>query len=166
MSPTTELKVGRLNDGYVLKIQGRATIRESTAMQSFAKQALADGRGRLVVDLAHCESLDSTFQGCLLSLARRYGQASDRRFALGAPSAAARAALTASQLMHLLPIVEPAPTPIGAMADLCVEEVDSHALGEHILDCHRRLAEVDHAGGKFRRVIEQLERELQAGKSS
>jgi anti-anti-sigma factor len=166
MHPTVEMKVGRLSDGYVVQIHGRATLRESPALQSFVKEAFAQGCGRLVVDLSECESLDSTFQGCLLSLARRCGRSTASHFEVAEPSAESRRMLAASHLIQFLPLVDAAPTPIGETTPLPSEDVDARTLGEHILDCHRRLAEVGPSDGKFRRVIEQLERELQAGKSS
>ena len=112
MNPTAELRVGRLADGYVLQVHGRASMRESPAVHSFAREALAENGNRLVVDLSRCDSIDSTFQGCLLSLARRFGQAPAGRFQIADPSPESRRLLTAARLLPLLPLVETAPLPI------------------------------------------------------
>src|SRR5262249_2450828 len=66
------LKAGRTATGYLIRVEGHGTLRESDALQRFVRERLGDA-DTLAVDLADCVCLDSTFLGCLLGLHKRMG---------------------------------------------------------------------------------------------
>ena len=114
----------------------------------------------MVIDLGGCTYLDSTFLGGLVSLLKRHGE---QRFAIYAPADKRRILFSVSRLDQLLPFVAD-PPPTRAEQDLSLEVApyaSREELGQYIVDCHRRLAEL---GGDeaqdFPRVADALENEL------
>src|SRR5437016_6281177 len=83
----SRLRVGLTASGYLVQVEGRGTLRESPALHEFAVQSLDGqrGPGTVVVDLSHCDYLDSTFLGCLVSLHRKYNRTQPHRFQVAAP---------------------------------------------------------------------------------
>ena len=67
MSDPCTLTIHRTKFGYLLRLVGRGTMRESPTVRDFACGAIEDG-AEFVVDLSACEYLDSTFLGCLVLL--------------------------------------------------------------------------------------------------
>ena len=64
----SKLQVGRIENGFILRVQGRGTMRESRVAHEFAMRCLPDATSQMMIDLSGCDYLDSTFQGCLLDL--------------------------------------------------------------------------------------------------
>src|SRR4051794_538359 len=79
-STPTALRFAPTENGCVIRIEGRGTMKESPAAKGMAQRTLAeDDRSVIVVDLSGCEYLDSTFLGCLTGLYARYGKADPPR---------------------------------------------------------------------------------------
>ena len=106
-APSATLQVGRDESGYVVRVTGRGTMRESPAFGEFAIGCLNNGDHSLIVDLQECEYLDSTFLGCLVKLHRQYSESDPPRFAVSGTPADCRRLLEATHLNKLLHIVEP-----------------------------------------------------------
>ena len=64
------IEILRIEKGYLFRIVGRGTLRESPAVRDFVCGAIEDGAD-VVMDLSQCEHLDSTFLGCLVILHQR-----------------------------------------------------------------------------------------------
>jgi hypothetical protein len=115
----------------------------------------------LVVDLSQCDYLDSTFLGCLVSLHRRYNQTALHRFQVAASCAQSQKLLAPTRLNHLLDLTEVCPKPIADVLEISRPFLPTADLGRHIMECHRRLAEL---GGPlaapFRSAADQLASEL------
>jgi len=152
----TVITVVRTAAGFVLRIAGRGTMKESRAVLAFAERALAGG-GTLALDLSACDHLDSTFLGTLVSLQQRFGgKEQPPRFALAAPAAGARKAMGATRLDAFFTIVDDVPASDGSAAvPLPVPEKDENpaATARHIMEAHRRLAEL---GGPNQAVFQAI----------
>src|SRR5438874_2601419 len=87
MPTSTALKVAPTENGCVIRIEGRGTMKESPAASGLANRTLSgDSSAVVVIDLSACTYLDSTFLGCLTGLYGRYGHApSPRFFVAGSP---------------------------------------------------------------------------------
>lgn len=152
--------------GQVVRLIGRGTMRESRVFHSFASDCLSSSdscaSGDVTLDLSQCQRLDSTFLGCLVDLHKRFNREGTRRFAISAPIEVTRALLGGCRLDRLLPQLDQAPEARGLGTLLMAPEtVEPRALGEHVMECHRRLAEQHCPGQKaFARVADDLEKEL------
>lgn len=54
-----------------IRIEGRGSFQNSTALKEFSRKLIDEGRRQMVVDLKNCTAMDSTFMGTLASLAIR-----------------------------------------------------------------------------------------------
>ena len=159
----SKLRVGRTASGFLVQVEGWGTLRESPALQEFAVQSLDDPRGpsTVVVDLSHCDYLDSTFLGCLVSLHRKYNRTLPHRFQVAASCDQCQKLLAPTHLNHLLDVTEVCPEPISDVVELSGPILPTADLGRHVMECHRRLAEL---GGSreesFQSIADQLVREL------
>lgn len=154
------LSVGRSESGYVVRVRGRGTMRESRVLHDYLACVFGQPESRVVVDLAGCEYLDSTFLGCLVTWRKK--QASrDSRFLIAAPADRVEALLTPLKLNLVFEIVDEPPPVEGSWATIDLAAHDPCELGRHVMECHRRLAEL---GGPqqeaFTRIADGLERDL------
>ncbi len=172
MSPTDSksnpnaLWAGRTVNGYLVRVEGWGTLRESPALRAFAEQGLElQGEETLVVDLSRCEYLDSTFMGCLVWLHKRYGMKTPPRFSIAASPTTIQRLLGPNHLDKLLNSVEQSPSFEGEAVLLNASELNANDLGRHVMECHRLLADLDGPRKEaFARVADHLARELSATK--
>lgn len=54
-----------------IRIEGRGSFQNSSALKEFSRKLIDEGRRQFVVDLKNCPAMDSTFMGTLASLAIR-----------------------------------------------------------------------------------------------
>jgi len=167
----SRLRVGRKECDFLVRVQGRGTIKLSPLLHQFAVQsfgsrtdAVADAKPSTVtVDLADCDYLDSTFLGCLLSLSRRFNRVGDPRFLIAASPEKRRALLEPSNLDRVLTIRETNSEPRCELIELVCPALLNTDLGRHVLECHRQLAQLDGPNqAAFRSVVDQLGNELGA----
>lgn len=162
MPNTSFVKVGRTQSGYRVQVVGQGTMRNSPAVHAFATRVLSDpAMTELLIDLSTCQYLDSTFLGCLVDLHKRYGTARPPRYQIAAPVETLRRLFGATHLDRLLNVVPTAPETVGDVVELSNENLALPDLGRHLLECHRRLAEVEGPNqADFRRIVDRLEAEL------
>jgi anti-sigma B factor antagonist len=160
MGERASVSAARFPEGVTVKVQGAGTMSESRVVHAFAEEVLKQPEQRVVIDLHACTYLDSTFLGGLVSLMKRHGE---QRFAIYAPADQRRLLFSVSRLDQLLPFVTD-PPPAAGEQDLSLEVVphaSKEELGQYIVDCHRRLAELGGAEAQdFSRVADALENEL------
>jgi anti-anti-sigma regulatory factor len=161
MGERANVSAGRFPEGVTVKVEGPGTMSESRVVHAFAEEVLKHPQQRVVIDLAACTYLDSTFLGGLVSLLKRHGE---QRFAIYAPADKRRILFSVSRLDQLLPFVADAPPAGAAEQDLSLEVApyaSKEELGQYIVDCHRRLAELGGTEAQdFSRVADALESEL------
>src|SRR6187551_2250186 len=61
--------VDAYSDPVVVRIEGRASFQNSTALRDFIMEMLTRGKSRFVLDFQQCTSMDSTFLGVLAGAA-------------------------------------------------------------------------------------------------
>jgi len=153
------LYLGYLADGVVIRVVGRGTLEESPAFRAAATTALASGR--VVCDATDCEYLDSTFLGCLIGVKKESERQAGTRFEIAADAQAQIKLFSTSSLDRFFDFIDTAPQPVGELVPIEGDPLDTAALGQHVLECHRRLAHLGgHEAGAFRRVVKRLEEEL------
>ena len=163
MPTPSALTVGCTRRGYCVRVAGRGTMRESPAMRAFALQVLDErGSPSLDIDLTACEYLDSTFLGGLLDLFRRFERSgTSGRLAIAGPTDVLHHLLGPTRLDAILPLRADRPERVGEEVPIPPQVLDSHDLGRHVLECHRRLAELGGANAAvFGPIADQLARDL------
>lgn len=154
------ISIGRTSEGYLVRVAGRGTREESPHIKRLICPALDAEPLCLAIDLSECEYLDSTFLGFLLELYKRYGLATPNRVALVRPSAACLSLFAMSGLTPIFPVRDRSPELIGDCQPAPRELLDAKEIFGHLLECHRRLAEIDGPNQQaYRLVVEQLTRE-------
>ena len=70
MSPPSEssLLVGRIDGVLWVRVENRGSFKNSPDLKAVVESAIRQGMSRIVVDLAECPIMDSTFMGTLTSL--------------------------------------------------------------------------------------------------
>ncbi len=151
------ITICRSNTGYLFRVVGRGTLRESPAVRDFVSGAMDDGVD-VVMDLSQCEHLDSTFLGCLVILQQRGGPG---LFQVYADEPTRHRLFGASHIERVLVFLDRLPDGVGEPVVLHTTYLDREELGQHLLHTHRKLAEL---GGPcaetFQRVVKRLQEEL------
>ena len=144
MPTPSALTIGWTRRGYCVRVAGRGTMRESPALRAFALQVLDEpGSPTLDIDLTTCDYLDSTFLGGLLSLFRQFEQSGPSgRLAIAGPTEVLHRLLGPTRLEAILPLRAEPPERLGEEVPIPPQALDSEDLGRHVLESHRRLAEL------------------------
>jgi anti-anti-sigma regulatory factor len=163
MAAPSVLKVGRTPTGHCIRVEGRGTMRESRSASEFATGSLDAAGTTLVVDVSDCEHLDSTFLGCLVEIQRRVIKQDRTRFGVYAPPEKVKRLFSPTRMDVVLRFVGEPPQVVGELLTLPAADPASPEVMLHVMECHRRLAEL---GGPqqaaFAAIADNLERELRA----
>lgn len=147
--------------GLVLRVEGRAAMRDSVVVRHTAEHVIGEENRSLVLDLSGCTHADSTFLGDLIGLQKEFGASVPARLTIAAPSQACRAEFKVNHLDSMLHIIERAPDATDAGVTLAVPEVPLRELGEHVLQAHQHLADEDVPNAKaYRAIVERIARAL------
>lgn len=156
----SELLMGYLSQGMVIRVVGRGTMQDSPAFRAAAELALESGR--LVCDMSDCEYLDSTFLGCLIGVQKLAEMRQNAHFVIAANRQARIKLFSTSALDQYFQFEDDLLEATDVLVAIDGRELAREELGRHVLDCHRRLAE---RGGDeaetFRRICDRLEGELE-----
>lgn len=160
MHQTCALAIHRTDSGYLFRIDGRGTMRESVAVRDFVCGAL-EKSDSVVVDLNDCDYLDSTFLGCLLVMHQRSSSCA-AKLSIFATDSARQRLLATLRLDRVLSFAEELPECVGAAATLEVSEVGQPEFASHLIETHRKLAELGGpAANTFHAIADDLAREEQ-----
>jgi anti-anti-sigma regulatory factor len=155
------LKVARTTTGHCIRVEGRGTMRESRSASEFAARSLEVPGATVVIDLSACDYLDSTFLGCLVEMHKRAGRATPPRFLVLAPPEKVKKLLGPTRLDLVVKTTAEPPVIVGEYVTLPSAEPSSPDVMRHVMECHRRLAEL--AGPQqaaFAAIADSIEREL------
>ena len=159
MENNCSIEIYRIHTGYLFRIVGRGTLRESPAVRDFVCGAIEDGAD-VVMDLSQCEHLDSTFLGCLVILHQR-AELDGGSFSVFADELVRQRLFGVSHLDKIIVFVEQLPECLGSSVQLQITKLDRKEFCQHLLATHRRLAELGGpAAETFQRIVEQLQREF------
>jgi anti-anti-sigma factor len=164
-APGSPLSVACTQSGYCLRVTGRGTSQSSPAAQAFANQVMTDAATTLVVDLSRCDYLDSTFLGFLVSLHRTYGkrqEGNSPRFTLVATPERWTKLLAPTGLQRLFNAADTIGPIRGEWLPLTAPTGNARDWAEHVLECHRQLADIDGPSReRFARITQQLAADLE-----
>ena len=157
-----EIKACRTTAGYLIRVEGRGTLRESPAVRDFAFQCLAQQRAlTLSFDLGPCEYLDSTFLGCLVGLHRRVQDVPQLEMTVLRRPGGAAAIVGGHAARQAISLHRDGPRAGGSVGVARRAELEKHEFGQHVLECHQRLSELEcPSAAAFKTVADQLAREL------
>lgn len=158
------VEIARTTNGYLVRVEGHATLKQSPALSGFVMQTLADcPQVSIAIDVRPCLYMDSTFLGCLLTSQRRTVAKSGSQFAIVVDDDARQRLLSKTRLDSVLRLVSSAPDPVGDFVALTAQQPAQDEFGQHIVDSHLALAELPGTHSHvFRDIADQLTRELQA----
>ena len=159
MTGTCSVAVRRTESGYLLRITGRGTSRESPVLRGFVAGVMDDGAD-VVLDLTACEHLDSTFLGCLVIL-HQHAENGSGSFAVRVDDSARERLLQNVRLHRFFTFADTTPACLGDSVSLPVADFSTSEFGRHLLETHSKLADLGGpAAETFRAIAAQLAREL------
>ena len=160
MDPACQIEIYCVESGYLFRIVGRGTLRESPAVRDFVYGALDDGAD-IVIDLNECEHLDSTFLGCLVILTQRSNQTTGS-LGLFASDKTKQRLFGTSHLDRVLTFTDEHDECIGAPVSLQITNLERREFCQHLLDTHEKLAQLGGPSAEtFQRIVVQLKQELE-----
>jgi anti-anti-sigma regulatory factor len=162
-------------DGFSwIRLEGKGSFVNSPAVKAFGEGRIAAGETRVVVDLAACTGMDSTFMGTLAGMAARLSALEGGSLQIAEPGERNRRSLEDLGLDFLMEIDPPAVEWRGKVdvirgglhAPQAPGGLDRIQRSRHVLEAHQALFDMnDKNASSFAGVVTQLEDEL-AGKSA
>ncbi len=135
------------------RVEGRATMNQSTPMRRCAERAVDAGATEICVDLRNCSYMDSTFLGTLLTLRKLLAGRSRKELILITPSEACCRILQQMGLLDVLVIHSIESDPLVGWTDLVTESPDAGTFKRTIAQAHEELASLPgQAGEQFKAV--------------
>lgn len=142
-------KVFYLRDGNVVtfRVEGRGTMFQGEPFRRAAERLLAEGVNQVRVDLRHCQHMDSTFIGTLLSINKGLGRQQSGPLVVLSPSP------ECGKILHQMGLVGMIPTsadeaPQGAWQEIDCSNPDLPAMKRNATEAHENLAELPGPAGK------------------
>ncbi len=151
---------------------GKGSFQNSALLKGWCEKEINNGSSCVVVDLAECKAMDSTFMGTLAGLAMLLMKLPDGRLQIISPDEKNTKSLVDLGLESLLEINpdkaiwEIHIDAVRGRLQLCVSDTDVFDQGENVLEAHKKLCEADARNNeKFASVLDILEAELEAKKN-
>ena len=164
------LEVARQGATAYLRVLGRATFTVGPVLKQFGTAAIEDGCTRMVLDVASCEGMDSTFMGVLAGMAVRLArQTGGKMLMLNVPYKLFEilSTLGLDQLMECRrlgavpePLVKP-PLATRALSPIAAAAADLQTTQHVMLEAHTTLASVSAENQlRFKDVLTYLREDL------
>jgi anti-sigma B factor antagonist len=135
------------------RVEGRATMNQSTPMRRCAERAIDAGATRICVDLRNCSYMDSTFLGTLLTLRKLIDNRCHGEMILITPSEACCRILHQMGLLDVLTMQSVEMDPSAVWSELPAETPDAGTFKRTIAQAHQELANLPGpAGEQFKAV--------------
>lgn len=159
--PVDSLEVATQGHDAYVRVGGRGSFKGGPALKQFGMAALDRGCHRIIVDMARCTGMDSTFMGVLAGLAVT-ARKKDGAIVLRAVSEKNATLLRTLGLIQLVTMEtaggSPVPTPTG---DVLETLTDKRTLTETMLNAHETLVSVMPSNlPKFKDVLTYLKEDL------
>jgi anti-anti-sigma factor len=130
------------------RVEGRATMIQSTPMHRCAERAIDAGTTRIYVDLRNCSYMDSTFLGTLLTLRKLLDNRCGGEMVLITPSEACCRILHQMGLLDVLTMQSVESDPSINWSELAPEAPDAGSFKRTITQAHQELANLPGAAGE------------------
>ena len=172
----SSLLVGRIHGALWVRVESRGSFKNSPDLQAVAESAVRQGITRIIVDLAECPIMDSTFMGTLTSLHRSVEKLPDGGLIVLNANERNLDLLQSLGLDHFFQVDKD-----GSLLPELRREVDAEILARakaesldksehaaHVLEAHEALAGANEANrDRFRDVVSFLRSEVggQGGQS-
>ncbi len=157
-------------DGFSwIRFEGKGSFMNSPSLKAFGDSRIAAGETRMVVDLAACTGMDSTFMGTLAGMAARLSAQENGGLQIAEPGERNRRSLEDLGLDFLMEIDPPSAVWRGRVDEIRGELHEPRMPGSigraqrarHVLEAHQALAEInDGNADEFAGVLSQLEKDL------
>jgi len=152
------IEVGCDDDLVVIVVHGAGNLFNSYPLQDFLVTAFENAVSGVIVNLADCRAVDSTFMGVMAGLSHTLADRGLPRLRVANATAEVREALQRLGITYLVDMEQGA-VPCASATEL-LEEPDLSKLqrGEHMLEAHERLmalSEENHA--RFASLISTLQ---------
>lgn len=169
--PTANRILAASVDGCTLvAVVGKATFRLASAFKQATQAARLAGSEMIVVDMAQCLSMDSTFMGGMASLGFALQKSRDARLAFINVTPSAMGLLKGLGLLRLLKAYPAGSLPEGmgvldalvsSLQPVTAEELGGTELAAFMYDAHETLTRADPANvQKFKDVLAFLKQDL------
>src|SRR5271157_4119998 len=165
MKPGSEILVSCADRIVWIRVEGKGSSTNSTALKDFAKEMIHRGAREFIVDLCNCPVMDSTFMGTLAGISLRLGELGEgcclSVVNLNERNAESLCGLGLDQLLNVrLSAIkkdgQPLPIPL---------EEDRTARAQTMLEAHEALIKTAPENlSRFKDVIQFLEEELHLSK--
>jgi anti-anti-sigma regulatory factor len=152
-----------------IRCEGKGSFLNSPLMKSFGENRVAEGETVLVVDLAECSGMDSTFMGTLAGMAARLSATEDGALQIANADARNRGSLEDLGLDFLMQI-NPADAPWKERLEeirSCLEPakpgelLDMNQRARHVLKAHEELSELNDKNAQvFDDVVNTLRKQV------
>ena len=160
MEIVSSMHVARCRDGFVVRIVGNVTMRESPIFHEFVVQCFQRPDVTVFVELSQCGHVDSTFLGCLIELEKRC-QSARTQLVIVADESVRMRLLTTAHIDKYVRCIETCPANVSEFVALEVTQIDARELGRHVMQSHRALADLgEKDAATFRSIADQLAKEI------
>lgn len=167
MTSNSTVYASQQNQTVWIRVEGKGTFQTSAGLKQYSLRMIQRGNRRFVVDLSHCEVMDSTFMGTLAGIALRLREVGSGWLSVIRANARNAQLLENLGLDHLFSFDLPeGVTTLPYKEDSRLDvRIDSTAatVSEHqkaMLDAHEALVEADPENKeKFQNVIDLLKSE-------
>ncbi|MCO5062554.1 MAG: STAS domain-containing protein [Kiritimatiellae bacterium] len=168
--PTDRILVAIHKQVAIIRVEGRGTFKSSAAIRDFGRSALSSGCLTIVLDMADCVGMDSTFMGTLAGIATRLRQREGGSLALLNLNERVRGLVATLGLDRLAKAYEIGATPdtlkgIAAISDslraLETPDADQTATTRLMIEAHENLVSLSPENlPRFKDVLTYLREDL------
>lgn len=156
-----------------IRCEGKGSFQNSPTLKEWAEREIENGATTLVIDLAACTGMDSTFMGTMAGLAMRLMKIPDGKLQVAEPGEKNKQSLEELGLDALMDI-DPGESEwktraaeIRGRLKPCEKDISKIDKAPHVLEAHQKLVEADAKNTeKFATVLDFLEAELKAKQSA
>lgn len=158
MANSGELTISNRNTVYTVKVSGRATFECAPPLRNLAKSLEKELFSLLIVDLAECTWMDSTFMGILAMLGLRAKKV-DAPMEIYGASDQNRELLLGLGLKKLFVFKSGSPSCEGG--EVVTGNANSAPDAQTVLDAHKTLMDVDESNvGRFGKVVDMVQKDI------
>lgn len=169
MTSDNLITVGIFNGFSWIRCEGKGSFVNSAIVGSFGDERISAGERRIVVDLAACTGMDSTFMGTLAGIASKLSEKEGGTLQIAEPGERNLHSLEDLGLNYLMEIDPPGTDWLDRMATIrggleprsAPASPGQFERAKHVLEAHKNLSEIsDKNARNFSEVVTMLEDEL------